>query len=600
MGKRTTLAFFLSLLIIIGYNYYLSKKYPTKPIDSIEQEAKEAVPRSVQLKEHTEAVSTISALKEAQEVTIETDLASIVITSSGARIKSYRLKNYPEEKTPIEVIEKQIKQVEQSLANATLESKKILERKKSKLLLLQDRMQKDPQMAELISLAALLDADFSPTLILPGNETLSATINTAIHQCAQDRLILNEESPEGVLRFIYRDRKGRAIEKIYKFHNTKYIIGLDIIFKGWEKQDLPQENFVLYCGPDVGLPQNQQGRRMQGYQGPISYFKNEQQGWVRKEKYAGRELNIPIVREHREGQIGWTGLVNKYFIHALIPSQQAQSIIVEKNEFDEHRAGIAMAWPDKGTYSFRMYMGPKKEQDLVKAGVSLEKTIDYGLFSPIARFIYIALVFFSRWTGNFGWAIVLLCVATKVVFYPLTHRSFESMQKMQQQMKSIQPEMEALRRKYKDNPQKLNKELMDFYKKKGINPLASCQSGCLPLLLQMPVFFALYVVLYNSIELRGTPFLGWIQDLSAKDPYYILPVLMGISMFIQQKLTGMGAASGAQQDQAKMMAIFMPIFLTWIFASLPSGVVLYWFTFNIATSIQQLIIRKKTKDIAVA
>jgi YidC/Oxa1 family membrane protein insertase len=174
------------------------------------------------------------------------------------------------------------------------------------------------------------------------------------------------------------------------------------------------------------------------------------------------------------------------------------------------------------------------------------------------------------------------------------------MQKMQQQMKTIQPEMDALRAKLKDNPQKLNKEIMELYRKRGVNPLASCQSGCLPMLLQMPVFFALYGVLYNSIELRGAPFLGWITDLSAKDPYYILPVLMGASMFVQQKLTGMGVASGPQQEQAKMMTMLMPVFLTWIFASLPSGVVLYWFVFNIATALQQLLIRKKQAEVAAA
>ena len=155
-------------------------------------------------------------------------------------------------------------------------------------------------------------------------------------------------------------------------------------------------------------------------------------------------------------------------------------------------------------------------------------------------------------------------------------------------------EKEAFQKKM----QKLNKEIMALYRRRGVNPMASCQNGCLPLLLQMPVFFALYSILYNSIELRGTPFL-WLQDLSAKDPYYILPVLMGISMFIQQKLTGMGTGGGAQQEQAKMMAIMMPVFLTWIFASLPSGVVLYWFVFNLLTSLQQVLIKKKQAVVVV-
>ena len=155
--------------------------------------------------------------------------------------------------------------------------------------------------------------------------------------------------------------------------------------------------------------------------------------------------------------------------------------------------------------------------------------------------------------------------------------------------------MEELKKKYGDNQQKLNKATMEMYRKEGVNPLSGCKSGCFPMLLQMPVFFALYVVLYNSIDLRGAHFIGWITNLSAPDPWRILPILMGISMFFQQKQTGMGSSLGSssQQDQQKMMKWMMPIFLTFIFFRLPAGVVLYWLSFNIFTSLQQMLIKKK-------
>ncbi len=609
MGKKALLAFFLSLLVIMGYNHFMAQKYPAptrethseQPFEKlrvvpseVRGQKREASPFPVALEVQPEEESAfvVRAIKQAKEIVVETDLVKLVITSSGARIKSCQLKGYPEEKIGAETTQKRINDIYQALTHASSETKEFLQREKNKLEVLLKRMEKKPEMAELVSLAATVDADFSPTIILPDDKNVSLTLNTALYQCSKQTLNLNNNRPEGRVAFIYTDKLGRKIKKVYTFSNFNYGIGLDITFLGWEREDLPAGHFLLFCGPDVGLPQAQRGRRVYGYQGPLTYFLNAQQGQIKKEKYTRQENNIFVRREH-PGKIGWTGLENKYFLTALIPAQAAESVVVERNKFGEQKVSLKVSWWGSGSYKFGLYLGPKKEERLKEIGATLEKSIDYGFFSPIARLIYQILVLFSRWTNNFGWAIVLLCLVVKIVFYPLTHRSFESMQKMQLQMKSFQPEMDALREKFKDSPQKLNKEIMALYKKKGINPLASCQSGCLPLLLQMPVFFALYAVLYNSIELRATPFLGWIVDLSAKDPYYILPILMGISMFVQQKLTGIGGAGGAQQEQAKMMAILMPVFLTWIFASLPSGVVLYWLTFNIVTALQQLLIRKK-------
>lgn len=612
MGKKAFLAFFLSLLVIIGYNYMMAQKYPPAPARQEVlparpeySQADEFAPRTLEAQgQMRESYFAVKAPSQARDFVVETDLVKLGITSSGARIKSCQLKGYPEEKIGAETVQKQLNEIDRAKERASsAQAKESLQRQRDKLEILLERLIQEPDMVELVSLPATLDADFSPALLLPDNEEAASALNAALYHCADSALSLSKDTPAGQLEFSYSDPQGRRIKKVYSFSNSNYSIGLDISFQGWGREDFPRGHFLLSSGPDVGMPQAQRGRRIHGYQGPVSCFQSGQQNWAQKEKYARNEKGLFVRREHKQkGVILWTGLENKYFLSALIPSQPvAQSVVVEKNRFGEQKVALAVPWEGTGpSYSFRLYLGPKKEERLKEINATLEKSIDYGFFGPIARFMYQILVFFSRWTHNFGWAIVLLCLVTKIVFYPLTHHSFESMQKMQQQMKSIQPEMDALREKFRDSPQKLNKEIMALYRKRGINPLASCQSGCLPMLLQMPVFFALYGILYNSIELRGAPFLGWVTDLSAKDPYYILPVLMGVSMFMQQKLTGMGAGSGAQQEQAKMMGVLMPVFLTWIFASLPSGVVLYWFTFNVATALQQLLIRKRQKAISVA
>jgi YidC/Oxa1 family membrane protein insertase len=598
MSKRAAMAFFLSLLVIIGYNYFVAQKYPAPT--QVAQEESAPLPQKTSVGPGAAIPSSFSRPVDlGRDFTVETDLVKIVITSNGARIKSCQLKKYAEEKLDPEATEKEIVRLNQEQARAADTAAVFIQRQLAKQQVLLEKLINDSERAEMVSLAAAVDRDFAPAILLPDNKDLSVAINTAEYQAKQGALTLSSNQPRGQIEFVYKDGRGRKITKVYTFYNSNYNIGLDIIFSGWKKSDFSAGHFLLFSGSNVGLPQAERGRRSYGYEGPVSCFRTGEQVWVQKEKYTRDENKAFIRREHLhdKGMILWTGLENKYFLTALIPSQLvAESVVIEKNKFGEQKVALRIPWQGSNAYGFKLYLGPKKKDRLKGLGVSLEKSIDYGFFGAIGRLIYQILLFFSRWTHNFGWAIVLLCVVTKVVFYPLTHRSFESMQKMQKDMRVIQPEMDALRERLKGSPQKLNKEMMELYRKKGINPLASCQSGCLPLLLQMPVFFALYGVLYNSIELRGTPFIGWIQDLSAKDPYYVLPILMGVSMFVQQKFTGLGAAGGPQQEQAKIMNVMMPLLLTWIFAGLPSGVVLYWLTFNLVTALQQFIIRKKQPE----
>jgi len=229
---------------------------------------------------------------------------------------------------------------------------------------------------------------------------------------------------------------------------------------------------------------------------------------------------------------------------------------------------------------FRFYAGPKELHDLTLAHTKLEKAIDFGWFDVIAQPLLLCLKFFYSYTHNYGIAIILLTILIKLLFWPLTNKSFTSMQAM----KKLQPLMQKIREKYKDDPQRMNQEIMQLYRTQKVNPFG----GCLPMVLQIPVFFGLYKALLYAIELRHSPFIWWIQDLSAKDPYYITPIVMGATMFIQQKMT----PTGADPMQAKIM-LFMPIIFTFMFLNFPSGLVIYWLFNNVISIGQQVYINRQ-------
>lgn len=593
MNTRAALAFILSLLVILAYNAYLTPKaaerLPLPVEDSLSAAPGNAVSGAVPRQEQKPTYA-------GEEIFVETDEVKIVLTSAGARMQNCRLKKYTEEKTRPQEVQQQINFIEQESKRypAAGEKQERLLREKNKWTIFLEKI-REPGQVELIALPAVIDNDFAPAVVIPGAEDVSSAVNAGRYEYTQNKLLLNEGRRQGELAFTALLSAGKRVKKTYTFARTGYGCDVKLQFTGWKKEDFPEGYFLLFLGPDIGLPQP----KTQGAPQALIYFHgpaNTNRGWIKKEKYESSERNM-FIRRELYGNIGWIGIENKYFLTAVIPGFFVEKAVVEKNQYNEQKIALKILWNNTGIYSLKLYYGPKKADNLKEIDATLTTAIDYGFWGPVARLIYQILVFFSRWTKNFGWAIVLLCFFTKIIFYPLSQRSFASMEKMQRQMKTIQPEIERLKETCKDNPQKLNKEIMALYQKKGMNPLSSCQSGCVPLILQMPVFFALYAVLYNSIELRGAPFLGWIQDLSAKDPYYILPILMGLSMVVQQKLSGTGMAGNMQQDQAKLMAILMPVFLTWMFANLPSGVVLYWFTFNVLTAGQQMLMKKERQAV---
>ena len=250
---------------------------------------------------------------------------------------------------------------------------------------------------------------------------------------------------------------------------------------------------------------------------------------------------------------------------------------------------------------FEIYLGPLDYGHLQRYGIGLEETIEMGwkFIRPLSRFFLWLLSSMNRLFGNYGVTIIFFALILKIVLYPLTHKTLTSSHKMQK----VQPYMREIQRKYKSDPKQMQIELQKLYKEHGVNPLG----GCFPLLLQMPIFFSLYPVLRHSIELRQASFMFWLTDLSEPDPFMILPILMGIFMFVQQKMMmpknvnkeEMDEKQLAQMQSQKMMMYIMPVFLVFIFRSLPAGLVLYWTVFNVFSIIQQYFLLKKysIKDI---
>ena len=236
----------------------------------------------------------------------------------------------------------------------------------------------------------------------------------------------------------------------------------------------------------------------------------------------------------------------------------------------------------KGEEDFKLsgYIGPKEHVKLKAINPELTDVIEYGFFTFISKPLFSWLAFLHGIFGNWGWAIVAMTITVRLVLYPLTYKGMVSMNKL----KELAPKVKELQKKYADDKQKLNTHMMELYKKNGANPMG----GCLPIVLQIPVFFAVYRVLQNAIELKGAPWIFWVHDLAIKDPYFILPVLMGITMFLHQRIT---PTSFTDPMQEKIMK-FLPLIFTFFFVSFPAGLTLYWFTNNIASIVQQFYVNK--------
>ena len=291
---------------------------------------------------------------------------------------------------------------------------------------------------------------------------------------------------------------------------------------------------------------------------------------------------------HKEAQGGWVAIVQHYFVSAWIPGNfngQPFKATLESSK-DNNLNVIGFTSPainvPAGTsmaIDATFYSGPKVQTELKDLAVGLNQTVDYGWLWPIAKLLFMGLQFFHNIVGNWGWSIILLTILVKLILWPLSSKSYRSMAKM----RVIAPEMQRMKEEFGEDRMRFSQEMMALYKREKVNPL----SGCLPLLIQMPIFLALYWVLMESVELRHAPWMLWIQDLSAMDPWFILPLLMGLTMFIQQSLN----PQPADPMQAKVFKI-MPIMFTVFMLFFPAGLVLYWIVNNSITILQQSFINK--------
>jgi YidC/Oxa1 family membrane protein insertase len=373
-------------------------------------------------------------------------------------------------------------------------------------------------------------------------------------------LVLEGSDNSGSIKFEYSD--GRySIKRTYTFYSDGYHFDLVDEVTG-------PTQYQITLGAKFGIHQDKEDRLT--HMGPV-LLEDTKRIDVKPNKLQPGEARI-----YTEN-IKWIAIEDKYFFSAIAPLTTVDDARTWKSG---DSTSIALSGRP-GLNEYLVYAGPKDHDRLKALEKGIEHIIDFGFFSIIARPIFWLLKQFHKLVGNYGWAIVLLTIVIRVPFIPIMHKGQKSMKKLQQ----LQPRMKEIREQYKKDQQKMQQEMMALYKKHKVNPMG----GCLPLLLQIPVFFALYKVLLIAIELRGAPWMLWITDLSQKDPYYILPIVMGVTMLLQQKMT---PAAGDPRQQKMMM--FMPIIFTFLFLGFASGLVLYWLVNNLLSIAQQVYVNKKT------
>ncbi|MBW1670839.1 MAG: membrane protein insertase YidC [Deltaproteobacteria bacterium] len=561
MDSRTLLALVLSIAVLIVFQYFFGRDVSQPPREETSFETIPATGVGEQAPDHEYGkrirtdgssqtsslnaigshdipVDTKAPLRKVRDITVETDLYQLVFSERGGTVKKYLLKQYlatlTDNAPPVNLIDVSPPHLPLGL-----------------------QMESQPPV------------DLSSQFFEPDKEGLKLT----------------QAGEEAQLKFTCNMSNGIKITREYTFHQGSYWIDLSVYLSG--AGTIPG-SLCLYNKPG-------ENTNRFTFAGP-AYYGND----------SLREVKLDDIGEKHTytGPVDWIGYGDDYFITALIPivSEGPWNILIEKKEADglaESRLTALKPSP-KGAgqgvevLNLGIYFGPKDIDRLNALGHNLSKAINFGWFDPIAKPLLYFLKFLYRYIHNYGLAIIIVTILIKVAFWPLAQKSAKSMKTMQK----LQPKMAKLKEKYGKDKEKMNKELMQLYKTYKVNPMG----GCLPMLLQIPVFFALYKVLLQSIELRHAPFTLWINDLSAPDrlmipgvniPYLggipVLTLLMGLSMFLQQKLS----PSSLDPMQARMMQ-FLPVIFTCMFVNFPSGLVLYWLINNVLSIAQQHYVNKFT------
>ncbi len=365
---------------------------------------------------------------------------------------------------------------------------------------------------------------------------------------------------------------GVQAAKTYLFKRGSYLIDVEYeIANGGATAVTPHAYFQLTR--DGQAPEGANAM-MSTFTGPAFYTDADKFQKVDFADVTKNKAKVPGKTDN-----GWVALVQHYFVSAWLPGQGEREFFLREIGKDLFAAGLivpvaAVAPGASGKVSVPLYAGPQEQDKLAKIAPGFDLVVDYGWLTVIAAPLFWVLQWLYSFIGNWGWAIILLTVLIKAVFFPLSAASYKSMAKM----RVLTPKLTKLKETYGDDKQRLNQEMMEMYKKEKVNPLG----GCLPILVQIPVFIALYWVLMGTVEMRGAPWVGWITDLSTKDPYFIMPLIMGVTMLIQTKLN----PTPPDPMQAKIMMI-MPIVFTGMFLFFPAGLVLYWTVNNLLSIAQQ-------------
>ncbi len=550
--SRLLIAIVLSLAIFLAWQFFFSpdeaERRQAKKVESPAVEEKQTVkdtekPYKEAIEKPAPAVESVveeTPLPEAASITVDTPLYQAKISEKGAVFYSVLLKNYRE------------------------------------------KVQKDAPFKQILT----GDETFGVGRLGFSGKSIAGLDKAVFTANLPSRQLAVNDSPRD-LTFLWRSPDGIVIEKIYKFSPDTYAIGMEVIIKNGSGRGIQDKLSVALYSKAPG------DKRMYAFEGPSALINDKLE-----------EIKTKKLKDQNtfEGQIKWVALQSRYFMSGLIPDQIEAASLHLALKSDKFVAARYLQ-PEKAiqpgtqyTYKYQLFMGPKRIEELRNVGNDLQKVVDFGWFDIIAKPCLWLMNLFHSVIPNYGVAIIILTILVKLLLWPLGQKSYKSMS----EMKKIQPLMKEIREKYKDDKQRMNQEVMGLYRTYKINPLG----GCLPMVVQLPVFFALYRMLYEAIELRHAPFFLWIDDLAAPDrlfrfdfsipfmePPYGIPVLtivMGASMLLQQKMSPpMGDAT-----QAKMM-MFMPIIFTVIFINFSSGLVLYWLVNNILSIAQQYYTQKK-------
>ena len=409
------------------------------------------------------------------------------------------------------------------------------------------------------------------------NKSNTAPTHYSVYQTAQSEYRLEDGRDELIVPFYWREN-GIEVTKSYHFRRGDYLVDVNHRIVNNSSDD--------WIGSQYRQIQRSRpletSRLLYTYTGSV-YYNDE----VKYEKVDFDDMEDSALKTESTG--GWIAMLQHYFLSAWVPAQDDKNLVysIANTRRSPATYTIGLRSENKqaapggsAEFNSKMFVGPKLVDRLEEISPGLDLTVDYGVLTFISKPLYWLLAFYHSYVGNWGLAIILLTLSIKAVFYKLSETSYRSMAKM----RKVAPRLKTLKERYGDDRQKMNQAMMELYKTEKINPMG----GCLPILVQIPVFIALYWALLESVDLRQAPFIFWIKDLSVMDPFFVLPLIMGVSMFIQQKLN----PPPPDPIQAKVM-MALPFIFTIFFAFFPAGLVLYWVINNVLSIAQQWVITKR-------